>query len=264
MRISCDGGWPRTASPSSAANSFLLPVRRGGVPLMLKVARVQEERDGAALMVWWNGDGAARVVEHDARALLMERAAGTRSLAEMACGGEDDEASRILCAAASRLHAPRSAPPPTLVPLDRWFSALQPAAAAHGGILSHAAAAARELLADPRDVTVLHGDVHHGNVLDFGPRGWLAIDPKGLVGERAFDFANLFRNPDLRMAAAPGRLARQVDVVAAAAGLERARLLKWILACAGLSVAWGVEEGAHPSAPDLTIARIAAAELARG
>jgi streptomycin 6-kinase len=46
------------------------------------------------------------------------------------------------------------------------------------------AATARELLAKPSEVVVLHGDIHRGNVLDFGPRGWLASDPKGLVGER--------------------------------------------------------------------------------
>jgi len=53
------------------------------------------------------------------------------------------------------------------------------------------------LLADQHDVGVLHGDIHHGNILDFGPRGWLTIDPKGLIGERDFDYANLFCNPDL-------------------------------------------------------------------
>jgi streptomycin 6-kinase len=46
------------------------------------------------------------------------------------------------------------------------------------------AATARELLAKPSEVVILHGDIHRGNVLDFGPRGWLASDPKGLVGER--------------------------------------------------------------------------------
>lgn len=51
---------------------------------------------------------------------------------------------------------------------------------------------------------VLHGDVHHGNVLNFGARGWLAIDPRGLVGERAFDHANLLCNPDVATAAASG------------------------------------------------------------
>ncbi len=213
-------------------------------------------------MAWWDGDGAARVLEHDGDAMLMERALGARSLTQMARGGEDDEASRILCAAAARLHAPRDRPPPPLVPLGRWFRALEPAAAAHGRVLARAAATARELLADPRDVVVLHGDLHHGNVLDFGARGWLAIDPKGLVGERGFDFANLFCNPDLRTATSPGRLARQTGVVATAARLERGRLLRWILAWAGLSAAWSLEEGDDPALA-LAVAELAVGELTR-
>nr|WP_249123342.1 MULTISPECIES: aminoglycoside phosphotransferase family protein [unclassified Bradyrhizobium] len=53
------------------------------------------------------------------------------------------------------------------------------------------------MLAEPRDVVVLHGDLHHDNVLDFGERGWLAIDPRCLRGERGFDYANIFTNPDM-------------------------------------------------------------------
>lgn len=248
-------------APIATHSSRLLPVRRGGVPAMLKVAHAPEERAGAWLMAWWDGNGAARVLEHEGDALLLERALGPGSLAEMARSGRDDEASRILCAAAAGLHAPRENPPPDLVPLPRWFRALQPAAAAHGGVLAHAAAAMRELLADPREGVVLHGDLHHGNVLDFGARGWLAIDPKGLVGERGFEFANLFCNPDRETAAAPGRLARQVAVVSDAAGLERGRLLKWILAYAGLSTAWSLEDGDDPGVA-LAVAEIAAAAVA--
>ena len=250
-------------APITTHSSRLLPVRRGGVPAMLKIAHAPEERAGASLMAWWDGNGAARVLEHAGDALLLERALGSGSLAEMARSGQDDEASRILCAAAAGLHAPRAGPLPDLVPLARWFRALEPAAAAHGGILTHAAAAARELLADPRDVVVLHGDLHHGNVLDFGARGWLAIDPKGLIGERGFEFANLFWNPDRETATAPGRLARQTEVVAAAAGLERGRLLRWILAYTGLSAAWSLEDGDPPDFA-LAVAEIAAAELAGG
>jgi streptomycin 6-kinase len=248
--------------PIVTFSSALLPVRRDGAPLMLKVAHAPEERAGAALMAWWAGDGAARVLAHEGDALLMERATGPGSLVRMARGGEDDEASRILCAAAARLHAPRDDPAPALVPLDRWFRSLEPVAAARGGILSRSAEVARELLADPRDVVVLHGDLHHQNVLDFGARGWLAIDPKGLLGERGFDFANLFCNPDLETATAPGRLARQADVVAAAAGLERGRLLRWVLAFAGLSAAWSLEDGDDP-VQALAVAELAAAELGR-
>ena len=102
-----------------------------------------------------------------------------------------------MCTVAARLHAFRMKPLPELIPPAQWFRALEPAAATHGGILARCAETARALLAEPREVGVLHGDLHHENVLDFGVRGWLAINPKRLVGERGFDFANIFTNPDL-------------------------------------------------------------------
>ena len=231
--------------PIATRSSRLLPVRcRDGIASMLKIAAEEEEARGATLMIWWAGDGAARVLAHDGNALLLKRAIDGASLDEMAHGGQDDEASRVLCGVAARLHAPRPTSPPALTPLPIWFQELEPAAAAHGGILVEAAAAAGVLMADPQELCVLHGDIHHANTLDFGARGWLAIDPKGLLGER--DFANIFCNPDGAVATAPGRLSRQIAVVAATAALEPSRLLKWVLAYAGLSAAWTLGEGERP------------------
>jgi streptomycin 6-kinase len=248
-------------TPLTTHTSILLPVRREGIPAMLKVATEAEERRGAESMVWWGGDGAARVLAHDGDALLMERATGEGSLIEMARNDRDDEASHIICAVASRLHAPRDRPrSPSLVPLTRWFADLEPAADRHGGLLKVAATTARDLLDEPRDIVVLHGDIHHGNILDFGLRGWLAIDPKHLVGERAFDFVNILRNPDAQVALAPGRFSRQATIVADAAGLDRERLLKWTLAFTGLSAAWILGDGDQPDL-DLAVAELAAAEL---
>lgn len=245
----------------------LLPVRHEGRPAMLKLSVEKDEREGGVLMAWWAGEGAARVLAWDGEALLLERATGGRSLAEMARRGQDDEACRILCAVAARLHAPRPGPLPPLIPLSEWFRELEPAAARQGGILARCAGAARDLLAEPREVGVLHGDLHHDNVLDFGARGWLAIDPKRLWGERGFDLANIFTNPDLAdpsrpVATLPGRFARRLDVVTEAAGMERRRLLLWIVAWSGLSAAWYLGDG-DPAAIDLEIAVLAAAELDR-
>ena len=244
--------------PIETPSSLLLAVRHNGVPAMLKIAREDEERRGGALMAWWDGDGAAKVLARHGEALLLERATGARSLTEMVVTGRDDEASRILCDVALRLHAPRSGPPPELVPLARWFEALAPAARTHGGLLARAHSAAQALLADPRDVVALHGDIHHGNVLDGGDRGWLAIDPKGLIGERTFDFVNILRNPDAAVALAPGRFDRQVALLAVAASVERRRLLDWTLAFAGLSAAWHLAEGT-PADLDFAVAALAAA-----
>ena len=253
-------------NPVATAESWLLPVLRAGRPAMLKITEAEEERRGAALLAWWAGEGAARVLARDGAALLLERAASPGSLAAMARHGADDAATRILCGAAARLHAPRPGAPPGLVPLDRWFAALGPAAAIQGGWLRAAAAAATALLAAPHEPVPLHGDLHHGNLLDFGPRGWLAIDPKGLFGERGFDYANLFCNPDLAdplppVATLPDRFARRVAIVAATARLDRARLLRWILAWTGLSAAWHLAEGEAP-APLAVIAALAEAALA--
>lgn len=249
--------------PINTHSSRLLPVIYRGEKAMLKVAIETEEQFGGLLMAWWDGDGAARVFQHEQPALLMERAEGPQSLHAMAKDGRDDEASRVLCGVAARLHATRDKPLPELIPLERWFAELDPAAAKFGGILPEAAAVARALLADQRDISTLHGDLHHDNVLDFGARGWLAIDPKRLVGERAFDFANIFCNPDFEVAAAPGRLARQVKIVAQAADLEPRRLLQWILAYAGLSAAWIMNSGTEERLDiDLAVAELAAQALA--
>lgn len=250
--------------PIETRSSRLLPVRRNDEPAILKIAVEPEEKWGAGLMVWWNGIGAARVLEHDDNVILLERATGNRSLAEMSTNGKDDEASRIICRTVAGLHTLRRAPVPELVPLSHWFRALEPMASVEGGIFVRSAAVARVLLLEPQEVVPLHGDIHHGNILDFADRGWLAIDPKRLEGERGFDYANLFCNPDHPVATAPGRLARQVGVVAKAARLERTRLLQWILAWAGLSATWLIEDGENEHVePTIRVAEIAAAELDR-
>ena len=119
-----------------------------------------------------------------------------------------------------------------------------------GGILKKAWLTSEHLLQNPQDIKVLHGDIHHQNILDFGVSGWLAIDPKGILGERYFDYANIFCNPDAETATKSGRLERQARVVSAIAGLDYQRLLQWILAYAGLSAAWHFEDG---SSADLAL-----------
>lgn len=254
-------------TPDGAArptpSSDLLPVRWRGRPAILKLARSEEERVGHTVMVWLAGEGAAQVYAHDGVALLMERLEDDRSLAELAVSGpeQDDEATRLLSVAVAALHRPRGGAPPEVPDLHRWFRSLW-ALEGTGGLYALAAQTARALLDDPRDVRLLHGDIHHGNVLHSRARGWLAIDPKGLRGERGYDYANVLCNPDTAWAARPGRLARQSHLIARQAGLSRERLLRWTLAYAGLSAAWWREDGNGQEAGEvLTLAGIAAAEL---
>ncbi|MET1015850.1 MAG: aminoglycoside phosphotransferase family protein [Leifsonia flava] len=255
----------------ATATSVLTPVLLAdGTPGMLKVARVDEEIRGGAVLAAWHGHGAARVLEAQDAAVLLERATGTRSLVHWVENGCDDEATRVLCDAAGALHAASGDlltagvgerhDTPELVPLELWFRELltradgnrPTVAGSDPGFVRRAAAIARELLdgqdTSPQEVVALHGDIHHGNVLDFGDpvaggRGWLAIDPKGLVGDRAFDYCNLLCNPSHERALEPGRLERQFAVVTDAAGLAPDRLARWLAAWCGLSSVWFALDG---------------------
>jgi streptomycin 6-kinase len=201
------------------------------------------------------------------KALLMERALGPRSLVDFARSGRDDEATNILCETIATLHMPRANPLPALTPLDEWFAPLSDVARTQGDLLARADVVARELLAAPRNVLPLHGDIHHENVLDFGPRGWLAIDPHAVLGERGFDYANIFCNPDLgdpatTIARDRARFLRRLEIVVNHSRIERQRLLRWLLAWCGLSAAWFINDGLSAEI-DLAIAGMAAAELDR-
>lgn len=256
-------------TPLITRTSQLLPVitATGGINAMLKITGDVDEQTGNALMVWWEGNGAADVIAHDGEAILLVRATGPASLSAMSQEGQDAEACRIMCLTVNQLHTSRKRPFPQLAPLHEWFYPLKPVARNYGGILARCAEISTELLATPRDVVVLHGDIHHDNVLDFGASGWLAIDPKGLKGERGFDFANIFTNPDIghpvpRVATVPEIFKQRLRMVTGMAGLDRERLLKWIIAWCGLSTTWSLESNETAAiATTLEVAKLAIAEL---
>ena len=247
-------------------SSVLQPVLFEGAKAMLKYPTGEEERRGAAAMVYWAGDGAAKVLKGDGKAPLLERLADDISLVSMAQGDQDSQATQILCAVAAALHTPRSAgQPSSLAPLDRWFSALNTAAAradANQALFLAAQAIAKPLIARPLKAVVLHGDIHHANVLHDPVRGWVAIDPKGLIGDHGYDYANMLCNPTAAVALAPGRLVAQAQVVAQASGMSLERVLSWVAAYSALSAAWSIESMPQHVEAGLAMARLAQAELA--
>ncbi|MCW2270147.1 aminoglycoside phosphotransferase family protein [Pseudomonas sp. JUb96] len=252
-------------TPLITASSHLLAVVYQGELAMLKVACTREEQHGAEVMTWWNGEGAARVLAHADNGLLLERALGPDSLAKYAEQGRDEQATRILCQTIALLHAPRNRPALPLIELGTWFSSLWSAADAYDGFYRDCAQLAQKLLAAPQEECVLHGDIHHGNVLDFGARGWRAIDPKCLYGERTFDYANLFCNPSPRIATDARLFSQRLATVCRVASLPRQRLLQWIVAWCGLSAAWFLEDGLHEqAAPRLKVAQLALDALKAG
>ncbi|UYZ83856.1 3'-kinase [Entomomonas sp. E2T0] len=244
-------------------SSQIVPViQTNGNEAILKLASCEEEKIGYLVMCWWEGEGAAKVLAHHDTALLMEKARDQRSLLTMALNNQADQATAIICNTIKQLHSPRLKQPPTkLISLQQHFLSLQKINQALPNIFAFCKNIADDLLATEQDIVVLHGDIHHRNILDF-ERGWLAIDPKRVIGERGFDYANLLCNPDLSIANNPAYFSRQLNNIIALSGIERTRLIKWIIAFAGLSAAWFIEDDQTPEAKFvLSIAKLAIQQL---
>lgn len=209
---------------------------------LLASSEIDEQR-GALALEHFAGQGAVRLIRADERAQLMEYAAGDE-LVTLVERGQDAQATAIIAQVIAQLHtAARPIPQSGLVPLERWFEALLQQAARDrdaGGesIYVRSGRIAEELLRTQRDRRVLHGDIHHRNIRQ-SARGWLAFDPKGLVGERTYDCANTLCNPVMPdLVHNEARLLATAAILADALGLDRWRVLAWTYAYACLNASW--------------------------
>lgn len=115
-----------------------------------------------------------------------------------------------------------------------------------------------ELIATMSERVLLHGDLHHGNILRADRQPWLPIDPKGLIGEPAYTTGALLRNPPPRLLNmdCPDRvLARRIEQLSDHLDLDRARVRGWALAQAVLAASWVLEDhgrGWSPGSPALS------------
>jgi streptomycin 6-kinase len=92
---------------------------------------------------------------------------------------------------------------------------------------------------------LLHGDLHHENILAARREPWLSIDPKGVVGEPAYEVGALLRNPNRRILAWPNLarvMERRIRQLSDELGFERVR--GWGMSQAILAAVWSCEDGA--------------------
>lgn len=241
--------------------------REDGSPAIVKAMKpvhdVEDELRGAHFLRWRDGEGAVRLLDIDGHRMLLEYA-GDRLLTQTLIEKSDAAATAIAAEVLAVIHAQSSRPaPPDLQPLRQRFAGLF-ARAANGSatevdkLYGDGAAMAQILLDDQRDVRPLHGDLHHDNIIH-GPRGWLAIDPKGVFGDPAYDAANLFYNPlgHDQLCLDPARIASMTAVFSEKLQLDRRRLLDHAFAYGCLSAAWHGEDGNDAEeARELSIAKV--------
>ncbi len=195
----------------------------------------------------FDGRGTVRLLESDTERgmLLLERLQPGKMLVTVA---DDAEATRVAADLMLSLRRPASSEP-GLIPLREWFKDLERlgpgveggAGPLDGVLVERAQAAVRDFLAEDYQPALIHGDLHHFNILS-SERGWLAIDPKGVVGPSAYEVGPYLVNPWVVTgvtADMPRLMENRISILSEHLGLEKKSVRAWGLAYAVLSASDG-------------------------
>jgi streptomycin 6-kinase len=235
-----------------ASIAYAVRARRSGAqPVVLRVAYpdgwfAQE----TAALAHWGGRGAVELIDHDpAGAQLLARAVPGGSLLEM---DDEDEALGYAANVLEKLWIPDPGGISTVVQeTSEWARTMPGRHHLHGrpferSLMQEASDAIRELVATPPESVLLHGDLHMGNVIALGD-GWVGVDPKPLVGEKAFDVTALLRDKPEELAASKHGGLEQVqhrfDLLTERLGLDRERVARWSFAILVDYALWDFEVG---------------------
>ena len=223
--------------------------RRGSRPVVLKVLKQPgDEWHSGEILNAFDGKGVVRVYEYVEGAVLLERLSPGNSLVSMALEGRDEEATQILAEIIQRMAALESAK--AWATVQEWAKGFERYSASGDDqiprdLVEKGRRVYSKLCGSQRCTRLLHGDLHHHNVLFDSDRGWVAIDPKGIVAEIEYEIGAALRNPYERpeLFASSATVERRLKLFASKLNLDFRRALAWGFAQAVLSAIWSVEDG---------------------
>jgi len=241
----------RVASPTLVDETAIATIWKvrveDGEAAALKVYKgsgMSNERAGYAFLRALDGEEAAKVFAISATAALIEWLPGP-SLGDLVREGDDAQAAAALVAAANAIHRRPIRCDAALPRLEGWFEPLfsidisDSCPEPFRKDFLYGRELARALCADQRDIRPLHGDLHHDNVRR-AARGYCVFDAKGVLGERAYELANAFRNPKgaPELVRNPARIRHLRDLWSDRFAVDPHRLMQWAAAKCALSIAW--------------------------
>jgi streptomycin 6-kinase len=237
-------------SPELSYN-FVAFARRGDEQVVLKMGVPNRElKSEMAALRLFNGEGACKLLDYDEEKywMLLERLQPGVMLSTLE---DDEEATHIAADVMQKIQ--RVAPTDDVfIRLSDWFDGLKKLRPHFNGgtgplnekLVERVEHSVKEFFAENHKPVLMHGDFHHFNILS-SERGWLIIDPKGVIGPACYEVGPLLINPwsdllnrkDYR-----GMTKRRIDILHECLGFERERIHEWGLAHAVLSAWWSIED----------------------
>lgn len=242
-------GRMRTTPGSIVAFGF-----RDDAPVLLKVStHPHEEWRAGELISAFAGRGMVRALEHAPGAVLLEEMKPATPLARVIDAEGDERAVHVLASVIAAMQ--ETSPAVRGFPsAQEWGRSFERYLASNNDeipvtLVVEAQRLYEHLCRTQAPPRLLHGDLHHDNVLLDAGRGWLAIDPKGVVAELEFELGAALRNPaEMPVLYTPGAIERRAKAYARQLDLDAGRIVQWTFAQAVLSAIWITEDGGLPAA----------------
>jgi len=229
--------------------NYVLSGFQGDNPIILKMGldNAGLKREALALKCF-AGCGAVKVLAEDNGILLLERAVPGTSLKSY-FPDREQESIEIVCGIMKKLHQANIPATHNFPHVKDWLTALDNDWNIPNHYLQKAKKLRDELLQTSEVDVLLHGDLHHDNILQNGDE-WLVIDPKGVIGEPAYEVAAFIRNPIpelMHHADATTIIHNRITRFAELLELPSQRILDWCFVQAVLSWVWAIEDGCDAS-----------------
>ena len=230
--------------------AVVVPVTRDGEQLVLKVAWPHTEATAEPLALrHWAGNGAVRLVAADPSrgGLLLEALDPTRDLENTTI--DIDSACEIVGGLLGRLHVP--APPRVRTLSEVVAEQVERLQGAHDRLprrfIERATHLAADLTGQPDcDGTLLHTDLHFGNVLAGSREPWLAIDPKPMAGHPGWELQPVLRNRVAELGTGSTfrhLVRRRFEIVCEAAGIDEEAARAWTILSSVIQANWSSLDG---------------------
>ena len=222
---------------------------QGNNPIILKLSLDSEglAREAFALKCFSSG-GAVKVLAEDNGMLLLERAVPGTPLKSY-FPNQEHESIEIACRVMKNLDQSNISTAHNFPHIKDWLKTLDKNWNIPNHYLQKARKLRGELLQTSKPDVLLHGDLHHDNILQNG-YDWLVIDPKGVIGEPAYEVAAFILNPMpelLNHADAPNIIHNRVTRFAKILELSEHRIIDWCFVQAVLRWTWAIEDGCDAS-----------------
>ncbi|WP_240414009.1 aminoglycoside phosphotransferase family protein [Paenibacillus periandrae] len=260
----CENRWSfqvQAAYPLSF--NFVAPVLfHNGTEAVLKLGVPNKEliTEAEALRIY-KGNGCARLwdADTDKGILILEKATPGHTLKTVV---DDDEAVRLAAAVMRKLQVPPPLRPlfPSTADWAKGFDKLRTRYHGSTGPLPERMVRKAEewfakLHKTWRNPQLLHGDLHHENLLSAEREPYIAIDPKGLIGELEYGVISFLMN-NLPEKHPSDIIRRRIELFSTELTLDPVRIITWGYCHAVLSAWWCVEDQVGDPLKSLELAAV--------